>query len=116
MKRVLLADDDPALRSALTLLLETRLDLQVVAEAGTMEALLMAAQSFHPDAILLDWELPGEPRDGRVAALRVAGPGAKVFVTSARPESAAQARAAQADAFVYKADPPEAILALFRQP
>ncbi|MBL8058923.1 MAG: response regulator [Anaerolineales bacterium] len=114
MKRVLLADDDPALRSALRLLLEAGLGLTVVAEAGTMEAALAAAALTRPDAILLDWELPGEPQADRPAALRQAAPGLKVFVTSARPEAAAPAGAAQADAFVDKAEPPEAILHLFR--
>lgn len=114
MKRILIADDDPALRSALALLLKTRLGIEAVAEAGTMEAVLAAVRTERPEAVLLDWELPGEPPTGRVAALRAAAPTMKVFVASARPEAAAQARAELADAFIPKTDPPEALLAIFR--
>ncbi len=113
MKQVLLADDDDALRSALSLLLGTRLGVTVIAEASSMEAALDAAQACQPDLILLDWELSGEPRLCRTDALRAAAPNARLIVASARPESAAQALADGADAFVNKTDLPEVILAVF---
>ncbi len=112
---MLLADDDEGLRSALTLLLETRLDVRVVAEASTMEAVLGVARVAQPDVILLDWELPGAPQQDRIAALRRIVPRVRVIVASARPEAAAQASAAQADAFVNKTDPPEIILSVVGQ-
>lgn len=114
MNRVLLADDDDRLRAALALLLETRLDAQIVAEARSMAEVWAALAAARPQVVVLDWELPGEPTAGRVEALRAAAPGLKVIVTSARPEAAAQARAAHADAFINKTDPPEIILSLFR--
>ena len=40
MDRILLADDNPDLRSALRLLLETRLHVQVIIEARDMEHVL----------------------------------------------------------------------------
>lgn len=113
MKRVLLADDDDALRSALSLLLQTRLGVTEIAEASSMEVTLDAAHAAQPDLILLDWELPGEPRLRRIEALRSAAPNARLIVASARPEAAQQALADRADAFVNKTDPPEVILALF---
>ncbi len=113
MKRVLLADDDDALRSALALLLQTRLGMTVIAEATSMETTLDAAHVEQPDLILLDWELPGEPRFRRIEALRSAAPNARLVVASARPEAATQALADRADAFVNKTDPPEIILAVF---
>lgn len=112
--RVLLADDNDQLRSALALLLETRIGVVIVGEARSLEELWAGLAAAQPDVVVLDWELPGEPRAGRVEALRIAVPGVRVIVTSARPEAAAQAYAAHADAFINKADPPEAILALFR--
>jgi two-component system response regulator DesR len=114
MNRVLLADDNAHLRSALALLLETRLGMQVIGEASSMGELLGEVAARRPQAVVLDWELPGEPASGRVAALRLAEPGVIVIVTSARPESAAQACEDQADAFINKTDPPEVILATFR--
>ena len=111
--RILLADDNRASRSALALLLETRLGARVVGEAPTMEALLEQAAVTHPDVILLDWELPGKPEADRIVVLRSVAPGARVIVVSTRPESATQA--VEADAFVNKTDPPEQILAVLKE-
>ncbi len=113
LNRVLLADDNDQLRSALALLLEARIGVLIVGEARSMDELLAGLAAAQPEVVVLDWELPGEPRFGRVEALRTVVPGVRVIVTSARPEAAAEARAAQADAFIDKAAPPEAIRALF---
>jgi two-component system response regulator DesR len=114
MNRVLLADDNEVLRSALALLLETRLGVRVVAEASCMEEVLAEVAAVQPEAVVLDWELPGQPETGRVAALRRAAPGVKIIVASARPESGALACADEADAFINKSDPPEALLRIFQ--
>ena len=110
MIQILLADHNDNSRSALALLLETRLDANIVGEALTMESLLEQATKVGPDVILLDWELPGKPETDRIAILRSVAPGVKVVVMSARPESASQAL--EADAFVTKTDLPERILAV----
>ncbi|MGD8403618.1 MAG: response regulator transcription factor [Anaerolineales bacterium] len=109
--RILLADDNRDSRSALGLLLETRLGASIVGEAATMAALLEQAASTHPDVVILDWELPGKPEADRIVALRSVMPGVQIIVISARPESASLA--AEADAFINKTDPPEKILAVF---
>jgi two-component system response regulator DesR len=111
--RILLADDNKDSRSALALLLETRLGASIVGEASTMESLLEQAAATRPDIVLLDWELPGKPVADRIVVLRSVAPGVLVIVISARPESASQAVAA--DAFVNKIDPPEHILAVLKE-
>lgn len=111
--RILLADKNQDSRSALALLLETRLDAAIVGEAPTMEILLEKAAVTHPDVVLLDWELPGKPEADRIVIVRSVTPGVRVVVISARPESAALA--VGADAFVNKTDPPEKILAVFEE-
>jgi len=113
MIRILLADDNKASRSALALLLETRLDATIVGEALTMESLLTQAAATHPDVVLLDWELPGKPDADRILVVRSVAPKARVIVVSTRPES--ESSAAEADAFVNKTDPPERILAVFKE-
>jgi DNA-binding NarL/FixJ family response regulator len=113
MTRILLADDNKDSRSALALLLETRLGATIVGEASTMERLLEEAVASHPDVVLLDWELPGKPEADRIVVIRSVAPGARVVVISARPESAFQA--VEADAFVNKIEPPERILAVLRE-
>jgi DNA-binding NarL/FixJ family response regulator len=113
MIRILLADDNQDSRSALALLLETRLGATIVGEACTMESLLEQAAITHPDVVLLDWELPGKPEADRIVVVRSVAPNARVIVVSARPESASQA--IEADAFVNKIDPPEHILAVLQE-
>ena len=73
--RILLADDNRDSRSALALLLGTRLDASIVGEATTMEALLKQAAVTHPDVVLLDWELPGKPETDRILVTRSVAPG-----------------------------------------
>jgi DNA-binding NarL/FixJ family response regulator len=57
--RVLLADDQPALRSAVRFLLEQEPDLSIVGEVGDVAGLMERVAALHPDLLLLDWELPG---------------------------------------------------------
>jgi DNA-binding NarL/FixJ family response regulator len=113
MLRILLADNNQDSRSALALLLETRLNATIVGAASTMEDLLEQAAATRPDVVLLDWGLPGKPDADRIVVIRSVTPGARVVVLSARPESASQAR--EADAFVNKTDPPERILATLKE-
>lgn len=115
--RVLLADDQAWLRSALRLLLEQEVDVEVIAEAGEARSLLSKTQKTRPHLVLLDWELPGM-RAGSghalLAALRKLSPDVSVIVLSGRPEANTSALDAGADFFVSKADPPEALLAALR--
>ncbi len=114
MKQILLADDNPDLQSALRLLLETRLDLRLIAEARDMEHVLAQAEDTRPDCVVLDWELPGRPRSERIRVLRTLVPGVRIIVTSARPEAREEALSEGADAFADKADSPLLILEAMR--
>ena len=108
--RVLLADAQPKVRSALQLLLKYQPSVRVVGEVGDAENLLIQILSAHPDLILVDWGLPGLPAIGSLPALRKDNPNLKVIVMSGRPEERQQALAAGADIFVSKIDPPEQLL------
>ncbi len=114
MKRFLLADDNPDLRSALRLLLETRLDAPLVLEAEDYAYLIDQSIAHRPDYLILDWELPGFGAPVCLTDLRELLPGLKIIVISARPEAALAAKAAYADAFVSKTDPPSEILNAIR--
>jgi DNA-binding NarL/FixJ family response regulator len=56
--RVLIVDDDPLVRSGLTLILGGAPDLQVVGEAGDGAAALEAARTHSPDVVLMDLRMP----------------------------------------------------------
>ena len=62
--RVLLADDQAWLRSAVRLLLEQEPDIEVVGEAAEANVLLSIIDAVAPDLLLLDWELPGSRAGG----------------------------------------------------
>jgi DNA-binding NarL/FixJ family response regulator len=117
--RVLIADDQPQVRSALRLLLGQEPGVTVVGEAEDAEQALKLATGRQPDLVLLDWELPGRPAADASAgtgqrllpALRARRPCLKVVALSGRPEARRAALAAGADAFVSKGDPPEQLLA-----
>ncbi|MFI5952279.1 response regulator [Cryptosporangium sp. NPDC051539] len=69
MIRVLLADDENLVRSAIAGLLELQDDLLVVAQAASgTEAIAMAAKEL-PDVAVLDLQMPGA--DGLAAAARI---------------------------------------------
>ena len=68
--RVLLADDQAQVRSALRLLLTQEPGLSVVGEATEAQALLAQAEDIHPDMVLLDWELPGLQAADPLSTLR----------------------------------------------
>jgi DNA-binding NarL/FixJ family response regulator len=110
MKRFLLADDNPDLRSALRLMLETRLNAPLVLEADDHAHMIDQSVAYHPDCLILDWELPGLGDRSCLTALRELLPDLKIIVISARPEAAQAAEAARADAFICKTDPPSEIL------
>lgn len=59
MMRVLLADDEGMIRSALAALLRLEGDIDVVAECADGEQALAAALRLQPDVCLLDLEMPG---------------------------------------------------------
>ena len=56
--RVLLVDDDPLVRSALTLMLGGQSDIEVVGEAPNGEAGLAQVAEHRPDVVLMDIRMP----------------------------------------------------------
>jgi len=66
MIRVLLADDNPVIRSGLASLLDSDGRLEVVAQAATGEEAVRLAEAVDPDVVLLDVRMP--VMDGVAAA------------------------------------------------
>ncbi len=110
--RVLLADDEARVRSALKLLLEQQPDWVVIGEADGSAGLLAAVRAMQPDAILIDWELPGISANTLIPALRALVPELIIIALSGRPESRRAALQAGADCFICKVEPPDRALAI----
>jgi two-component system response regulator DesR len=115
--RVLLADDQALVRGALAAMLGLEADIEVVAQVGSGDEVVEAAQRVRPDVALLDVQMPG--RDGLTAAadLKTAVPSCRVIVctTFGRPGYLARAMAAGALGFVVKDAPPEQLVDAVRR-
>ena len=110
--RILLADNQSAVRSALRLLLEQEVGMSIVGEAAEAVALLAQAEAAQPDLVLLDWGLPSMlPRD-LLLVLRDRCRHTIVVALSGRPEARQDAQDAGVDAFASKGEPAEHLLAI----
>jgi two-component system response regulator DesR len=104
MIRLLLADDENLIRSALAALLGLEDDLEVVAEACSGDEALAMARAQRPEVALLDLQMPGRDGIAVAEALRRELPGcASIIVTShGRPGHLKRALAAGARGFLPK--------------
>jgi two-component system response regulator NreC len=57
--RVVIADDHAVVRTGLKMVLEAEEGIEVVAEAGDVEAALRAVLAYHPSVLVLDLNMPG---------------------------------------------------------
>lgn len=110
--RVLLADDERNVRSALQFVLAETASLQIVGEAADATGLLQAVAQKQPDLLLLDWELPGLPVDQLLRLLWYERPSLKIIAMSSRPEAHQAAVDADVSAFISKSEPPARVLAI----
>jgi len=110
--RVLLVDDDPLVRSALSLMLGGQPDLEVVGEAGDGRAGIAAARELRPDVILMDIRMP--VLDGlqatRILHADPQPPRVIVLTTFDADEYVVDAIASGADGFLLKDTPPLQII------
>jgi DNA-binding NarL/FixJ family response regulator len=70
MIRVVVADDQPLVRSGIAMILACEPDIQVAAEAGNGEEAISEAQRLQPDIVLMDVRMPG--MDGVTATRTIA--------------------------------------------
>ncbi|GAA3725789.1 response regulator transcription factor [Gordonia hankookensis] len=105
--RLLLADDQALVRGALAALLELETDLDVVAEVGRGDEVVVAAREHRVDVCLLDIEMPGMDGIEVAAALRSELPDTRslIVTTFGRPGYLRRAIDAGASGFVVKDTP-----------
>ena len=113
--RILVADDQAKVRSAIRLLLEQDEDVKVLGEAVDATGLLDWVSVACPDLVLLDWELPGRDTEELLRAIRRHCSRVRVVALSGRPEARREAISAGVDGFVSKGDPPERLLETLRR-
>jgi DNA-binding NarL/FixJ family response regulator len=108
--KILLADDNPEVRSALRLLLEQEPVSAMVIDVTDVQGLHAHLEENCPAVLLLDWELPGLHGSDFCRLLRSCCPAMKILALSSKFEARQEALTAGVDAFVSKAEPPENIL------
>ena len=117
MIRLLLADDQAMVRSALAALLSMEHDFEVVAEVGRGDEVVPAALEHQPDVALLDIEMPGLDGLAAAAALAHELPGVRVIMltTFGRPGYLRRAMESGALGFVVKDAPAEQLAEAVRR-
>ena len=117
MIRLLLVDDQPAVRRGLGIRLHLEPDIQIVGEASTGREALSMAREIKPDVVLMDVEMPEMDGIEATAALRMAALQSAVVILSIHDDAQTRrrAQAAGAVAFVEKRGATDSLLAAIRQ-
>lgn len=117
MTRILLAEDQAMLRTALATLLGAEPDLEVVAQVGRGDEIVPAALEHRPDVALLDIDLPGGSGLDALPDLRERVPECAVVVltTFARAGYLRRAMTSGASGFLVKDDPVEQLARAIRR-
>jgi two-component system response regulator DesR len=107
--RLLLADDQNLVRTALATMLGLESDFEVVAQVARGDEVVAAAQRSRPDIALLDIDMPGVDGLAAAAALSHEVPDCRVIMLTAfaRPGYLRRAMEAGAAGFVVKDAPAE---------
>lgn len=115
MTTLFLAESEIHVRAALRLHLEHKPGFEITGEDGTAESALAKICQNPPDAILLDWNLPGLHPQRLIPALRLCAPKTLIVAISIKPEQAKIALNAGVDAFIPKQLAPDQFLDLLRK-
>ncbi|MGO3394228.1 response regulator [Glutamicibacter sp. MCAF14] len=117
MIRVLIADDQHLVRSALAALLNLEEGIQVVAECADGDEVLPALTGYPVDVALLDIQMPRQDGLRTAAELKLSHPEVKVLIltTFDRPGYFRQAFESGAHGFLVKDSPPAELIAAIRR-
>jgi two-component system response regulator NreC len=102
--RIVLADDHAVVRRGLRLLLDLEPGLEVVAEAGDVDAARRYTHGHHPDVLVLDLNMPGGSSLKAIPEIRAQSPETQIVVLTMQdePEYAREALAGGAIGYVLK--------------
>jgi two-component system response regulator DesR len=115
--RVLLAEDQTMVRTALASLLNLEPDIEVVAQVSRGDEVVAAADASAPDVALLDIEMPGSTGLDAADELRRALPDCRILIltTFGRPGYLRRAMASGAAGFLLKDTPAGELAAAIRR-
>jgi DNA-binding NarL/FixJ family response regulator len=99
--RILLVDDQAAVRDGLRMRLELEPDLTIVGEARDGIEAVALAQALVPDVVVMDVEMPGGDGIGAARQLQAKSPAMAVVMLTIHGDSTTQARAREAGAVAF---------------
>jgi DNA-binding NarL/FixJ family response regulator len=112
--RVLVVDDQPFVRAALTEVLAAERGLTVVGECEDGSQVVDAAEQLRPDVVCMDLSMPVMDGFAATEALRAARSDVRIIVLTARAPERSTLAAVGADALVPKTARPDALLECLR--
>lgn len=98
---VVLADDHTVVRAGLRMLLESEPDIEVVAEAGDIDATARYVRGHRPKVLVLDLNMPGEPSLPAIPGIIESSPETAIVVLTMQNEPAFAREALRAGARGY---------------
>jgi two-component system response regulator DesR len=115
--KVLLAEDQAMIREALAALLSFEDDIEVVAQVGRGDEVVLTATRTNPDVALLDIEMPGVDGLAAAAELHAKHPDTKIVIltTFGRPGYLRRAMESGVSGFIVKDSPADKLAATIRQ-
>jgi DNA-binding NarL/FixJ family response regulator len=115
--RLLLVDNQPAVRRGLRMRFALEPDLEVIGEAGDATEAIFLAQTLGPDVVLMDVDMSGIDGILAIAMLRQVAPRSTVVIFTLYDDAAMRARVREAGAaaFVAKHQTEEALLVAIRR-
>lgn len=117
MIKLLLVDDEPAVRHGLRMRLALEPDIQVVGEADDGATAVTQVKSTEPHVVVMDIVMPGLDGIEATSRLQECCPGTRVVILTLHdhPEMREMARAAGACCMVGKQEEPDALLTAIRK-
>ncbi len=115
--RVLIVDDQPAVRRGLHLRLSLEPEVEVIGETGDGAEAISLAGYLQPDVVLMDVRMPGMDGIEATAALRAVSQESAVVILSLDDDAKTRTRAKEAGAvaFIAKRRMEEELLAVVRR-
>ncbi|RIK39817.1 MAG: DNA-binding response regulator [Chloroflexi bacterium] len=110
--RVLLADDHPIVRTGIRAMLQSAVDIDVVAEAKSGAEALALVELLQPDVLLLDMEMPGMSGVDVAKRLKILDSAVRVLALSAYDDAqyVRNLLASGAAGYLTKEEAPEMII------
>ncbi|HEY3823782.1 MAG TPA: response regulator transcription factor [Bryobacteraceae bacterium] len=99
--RVMTVDDHPLMRAGIAAVLESEVDIELVAEASTGAEALESYRSVRPDVTLMDIQMPEMNGIEAIMAIRGEFPDARIIVLTTYSGDVQALRAIKAGAFGY---------------